>query len=70
MKNKIKELITEYKQRCDEILESSGATIDEHGDPIFDYNCDYDDQLYSMEYETEYYTLVGVIADLEMLLEG
>lgn len=70
MKNKINKLIAEYKQRCDEILESSGATIDENGDPIFDYECDYDDQLYSMEYETEYYTLIGVIADLEMLLEG
>lgn len=69
MKNKIKKLITEYKQRCDEIIESSGATIDEYGDPIFDYECDYDDQLYSMGYETEYYTLIGVIADLEMLLE-
>lgn len=69
MKNKIKELITEYKQRCDEILEDSGATIDEYGDPIFDYDCDYDDQLYSMEYETEYCTLIEVITDLEMLLE-
>ena len=69
MKNKINKLIAEYKQRCDEILESSEATIDENGDLIFDYECDYDDQLYYMKYETEYCTLIGVITDLEMLLE-
>ena len=66
---KVKELIAEYEKICENIIISSGATIDENGDPVFNYDCDYDDQLASVEYETEYYTYLNVIGNLKAIIE-
>lgn len=65
---KVKELITEYEKICENIIISSGATIDENGDPVFNYDYDYDDQMSSIEYETEYYTYLNVIGNLKAIV--
>lgn len=68
MENKLKNLIEKYKDKCKEI-EDQWCSIDENGEPIFNYECDYDDQLMTAEAESEYYTLLNVIEELEELLE-
>ena len=67
MENKLKLLIEKYKNRCEEIKEQ-WCSIDENGEPVFDYECDYDDQLMTTEAESEYYTLLNVVEELEELL--
>ena len=67
MENRIRVLIEKYKSRCEEI-EEQWCSIDENGEPVFDYECDYDDQLMTTEAESEYYTLLNVIEELEELL--
>lgn len=68
MKTKIRNLINKYADRCKEI-ENQWCSIDENGEPVFDYACDYDDQLMTTEAESEYYILLNVIEELEELLE-
>ena len=68
MENKLKNLIEKYKNKCEEI-ENQWCSIDEDGEPIFNYDCDCDDQLLTAEAESEYYTLLNVIEELEELLE-
>ena len=68
MKEKIKNLINSYQARCKQI-EEEWCTIDESGEAIFNYECDYDDQLMIAEIESEYCTFLAVIADLEELLK-
>lgn len=69
MKEKIKSLINKYLTRCNQI-EEEWCTIDESGEPQFNYDCDYDDQLMTAEIESEYCTFLAVIADLEEVLNG
>ena len=68
MKEKIKNLINKYQDRCNQI-EEEWCTTDETGEPQFNYECDYDDQLMIAEIESEYYTFLAVITDLEELLK-
>lgn len=67
MREKIKKLINNYQIRCRQI-EEEWCTIDESGEPQFNYDCDYDDQLMTAEIESEYCTFLAVIADLEEAL--
>ncbi len=68
MKNKLKELIEMYKKRC-KLIEAEWCTIDKDGEPVFSYDCDFDDQCSTAEAESEYYTLLGVIDELESLID-
>lgn len=68
MKDKLKKLIADYEERCEIIIKDSGATMTEDG-PMFNYDCDYDDQMMSAELESEYYTFVAVIEDLKEIVE-
>lgn len=67
MKNKLEKLITKYEERCDSIIKDSGATMMEDG-PVFNYDCDADDQVMSAELESEYYTFLAVIEDLKEIV--
>ena len=67
MKDRLKKLIADYKERCENILKDSGATMAEDG-PMFNYDCDYDDQMMSAELESEYYTFLAVIEDLKEIV--
>lgn len=67
MKSELKKLIAKYKERCEIIIKDSGATMTEDG-PMFNYDCDYDDQMMSAELESEYYTFLAVIEDLKEIV--
>ncbi len=67
MKNKIIKLINKYNDRCKQI-ENECCILDENGEAIFNYDCDYDDQLMTTEIESEYYTLLNVIEELEEIV--
>ena len=67
MKNRLKKLIANYEERCEIIIKDSGAAMTEDG-PIFNYDCDYDDQMMSAELESEYYTFLAVIKDLKEIV--
>lgn len=67
MKTRIRNLINKYKDRCKQI-EDEWCTFDSENEPVFDYDCDFDDQLMTTEIESEYYTLLNVIEELEEIV--
>jgi len=67
MKNELKKLIAKYEERCEIIIKDSGATMTGDG-PVFNYDCDADDQVMLAELESEYYTFLAVIEDLKEIV--
>ena len=67
MKTKIRELINKYKDRCKQI-EKDWCTFDWKNEPMFNYEVDCDDQVSTAEAESEYYTLLNVIEELEEIV--